>query len=87
MEVQNGNKRKEYIDILNDAESLVYKVEQGLNQSKESIDRAKKSEIKSDLRVLKKLVKKAKPEKITDIQVGEIRQAKDKLEMAARDII
>ncbi|MDY2736670.1 molecular chaperone DnaK, partial [Intestinibacter sp.] len=55
------NKRKEYIDILNDAESLVYKVEQGLNQSKESIDRAKKSEIKSDLRVLKKLVKKAKP--------------------------
>ncbi|MDY2736192.1 Hsp70 family protein, partial [Intestinibacter sp.] len=81
------NKRKEYIDILNDAESLVYKVEQGLNQSKESIDRAKKSEIKSDLRVLKKLVKKAKPEKITDIQVGEIRQAKDKLEMAARDII
>ena len=81
------NKRKEYIDILNDAESLVYKVEQGLNQSKESIDRAKKSEIKSDLRVLKKLVKKAKPEKITDIQVGKIRQAKDKLEMAARDII
>ncbi|MGM9535622.1 MAG: molecular chaperone DnaK [Intestinibacter sp.] len=81
------NKRKEYIDILNDAESLVYKVEQGLNQSKESIDRAKKSEIKSDLRVLKKLVKKAKPEKITDIQVGEIRQAKDKLEMTARDII
>lgn len=81
------NKRKEYIDILNDAESLVYKVEQGLNQSKESIDRAKKSEIKSELRVLKKLVKKAKPEKITDIQVGEIRQAKDKLEMVARDII
>lgn len=81
------NKRKEYIDILNDAESLVYKVEQGLNQSKESIDRAKKSEIKSELRVLKKLVKKAKTEKITDIQVGEIRQAKDKLEMVARDII
>ncbi|MGM9530669.1 molecular chaperone DnaK [Intestinibacter sp.] len=81
------NKRKEYIDILNDAESLVYKVEQGLNQSKESIDRAKKSEIKSELRVLKRLVKKAKPEKITDIQVGEIRQAKDKLEMTARNII
>lgn len=81
------NKRKEYIDILNDAESLVYKVEQGLDQSKESIDRAQKSEIKSELRVLKRLVKKAKPEKITDIQIGEIRQAKDKLEMTARNII
>ncbi|MGN1033807.1 MAG: molecular chaperone DnaK, partial [Intestinibacter sp.] len=81
------NKRKEYIDILNDAESLIYKVEQGLNQSKESIDRAKKSEIKSELRALKKLVKKAKPEKITDIQIGEIRQVKDRLEMTVRDII
>ena len=81
------NKRKEYIDILNDAESNVYKVEQGLDQSKESIDRAQKSEIKSELRTLKRLVKKAKPEKITDIQIGEIRQAKDKLEMTARNII
>lgn len=81
------NKRKEYIDILNDAESIVYKVEQGLDQSKESIDRAQKSEIKSELRTLKRLVKKAKPEKITDIQIGEIRQAKDKLEMTARNII
>ena len=81
------NKRKEYIDILNDAESIVYKVEQRLDQSKESIDRAQKSEIKSELRVLKRLVKKAKPEKITDIQIGEIRQAKDKLEMTARNII
>ena len=81
------NKRKEYIDILNDAESIVYKVEQGLDQSKESIDRAQKSEIKSELRTLKRLVKKAKHEKITDIQIGEIRQAKDKLEMTARNII
>ncbi|MCI6738542.1 MAG: molecular chaperone DnaK, partial [Intestinibacter sp.] len=60
---------------------------QGLDQSKESIDRAQKSEIKSELRTLKRLVKKAKPEKITDIQIGEIRQAKDKLEMTARNII
>ena len=81
------NKRKEYIDILNDAESLIYRVEQGLDQSKDSIDRAKKSEIKSQLKLVKKLVKKAKPEKITDVQIGEIRQAKDKLEMTAKDII
>ena len=58
-----------------------------MDQSKESIDRAQKSEIKSELRTLKRLVKKAKPEKITDIQIGEIRQAKDKLEMTARNII
>ena len=81
------NKKKEYIEILNDAESLIYRVEQGLEQSKDSIDKAKKSEIKSQLKLVKKLVKKAKPEKITDMQIGEIRQAKDNLEMTARDII
>lgn len=81
------NKRKEYIDILNDAESLVYKVEQGLSDSKSSIDKSKKSEIKSDLKALKKLIKRAKPDKITDVQVGEIRQAKEKLEISARDIM
>lgn len=81
------NKRKEYIDILNNAESLVYKVEQGLSDSKSSIDKSKKSEIKSDLKALKKLIKRAKPDKITDVQVGEIRQTKEKLEISARDIM
>ncbi|WP_455543976.1 molecular chaperone DnaK [Intestinibacter sp.] len=80
-------KKKEYIDIINDAEGLVYKVEQGLENSKSSLDRNKKYEIKGNLRSLKKLVKKAKPDKVNDIQMREIRQVKDNLENSAREII
>ena len=81
------DKRKEYIDILNDAESLMYKVEEGLGHSKSGMDRSKKSEIKGNLRNLKKLIKKTKRDNINDIQIGEIIQLKDNLETSARDII
>ena len=81
------DKRKEYIDILNDAESLIYKVEDGLGHSKSGMDRSKKSEIKGNLRNLKKLIKKTKRDNINDIQIGEIIQLKDNLETSARDII
>ena len=54
----------EYIDILNDAESLMYKVEEGLGHSKSGMDRSKKSEIKGNLRNLKKLIKKTKRDNI-----------------------
>lgn len=81
------DKRKEYIDILNDAESLMYKVEEGLGHSKFGMDRSKKSEIKGNLRNLKKLIKKTKRDNINDIQIGEIIQLKDNLETSARDII
>ena len=77
----------EYIDILNDAESLMYKVEDGLGHSKSGMDRSKKSEIKGNLRNLKKLIKKTKRDNINDIQIGEIIQLKDNLETSARDII
>ena len=67
-DLKNGNsqddKRKEYIDILNDAESLMYKVEEGLGHSKSGMDRSKKSEIKGNLRNLKKLIKKTKRDNI-----------------------
>ena len=33
------------------------------------------------------LVKKAKPDKVNDMQIGEIRQVKDNLENSAREII
>lgn len=81
------DKRKGYIDILNDAESLMYKVEEGLGHSKFGMDRSKKSEIKGNLRNLKKLIKKTKRDNINDIQIGEIIQLKDNLETSARDII
>lgn len=80
-------KKKEYIEILNDAETLVYKVEQGLSNSKSAMDRNKKYEIKNNLKSLKKLTKKVKLDKIDNAQIEEILQVKGSLETSARDII
>ena len=65
----------------------MYKVEEGLGHSKSGMDRSIKSEIKGNLRNLKKLIKKTKRDNINDIQIGEIIQLKDNLETSARDII
>ena len=51
------------------------------------MNKNKKSEIKWNLRNLKKLIKKTKRDNINDIQIGEIIQLKDNLETSARDII
>ena len=55
--------------------------------SKSGLDRSKKSEIKGNLRNLKRLVRKAKPDKINNTKISEIRQVKDDLENSAREII
>ena len=60
---------------------------QVIEKKKGRINRTTGEEIKGNLRSLKKLVKKAKPDKINDIQIGEIRQVKDNLENSAREII
>ena len=51
------------------------------------MNKNKKSEIKWNLRNLKKKNKKTKRDNINDIQIGEIIQLKDNLETSARDII
>jgi len=75
--------RSEAIDIRNNAEAYLYKIEQAYHDTGKKLDRSVRSALKADISELKKRIVKAKPEKITPVQAGGIRQAWDKLEQTA----
>ena len=72
--------RREAIDIRNNAEAYLYKIEQAYHDVGKKLDRNLRSALKADISELKKRIVKARPEKMTYVQAGEIRQAWDKLE-------
>jgi molecular chaperone DnaK len=81
------NKRLELIEIRNDAENLVYMVEQRLEAEKSNLPREQYKQIRADKDYCKKLVVKTTPEKITDMQAGEIRAAAEKLRESAAGLL
>ena len=72
--------RREAIDIRNNAEAYLYKIEEAYRNVGKKLDRNLRSALKGDISELKKRIVKARPGKITYAQAGEIRQAWDKLE-------
>ncbi len=70
---------KEAIDIRNNAEAYLYKIEQAYHGISKKLDKNVRAALKADISELKKRIVKAKPEKITYEQAGGIRQAWDKL--------
>lgn len=76
-------KRKAAIDLRNECQNYCLKVSQALTGAKKTLDKPVRSRIKKDLAVLEKLVKKVKPEKMTEEQSAELSQAKERLELSA----
>ena len=72
--------RREAIDIRNNAEAYLYKIEEAYRNVGKKLDRNLRSALKGDISELKKRIVKARPGKITYAQAGEIWQAWDKLE-------
>lgn len=72
-------KRKEAIDTRNDADSLVFQTEKALSEAGDKIDAAAKETVEEDLKRLKELIEKSNPEVMSDGEVEDIKNAKDKL--------
>lgn len=70
---------KEAVDIRNDAEAYLYKIEQVYRDIGKKLDRNVRSELKAGMSELRKRIVKAKPDKITYEQAGEIMQALERL--------
>lgn len=88
MQYENAdNAQQELINIRNDAESFVYKIEALLKEKGDSIEKAQKKQIKGECAELKKMVFKTTPEKITERQAGEIKDAHTRLEENAKTIL
>jgi molecular chaperone DnaK len=78
---------KNWLDIRFESENLVNRVENLLHQHKKEFDRSTRSAIKSNVKQLRKLVAKTKPETITKEQADELSYAKEQLEQSAADLL
>ena len=70
--------RGEFLNIRNEAESLIATAESKLSEHKKDWDRATKKQVKEELNALKRVVAKTPPEKLDEESAGNIKSALDK---------
>lgn len=80
-------RQQELIDIRNQAESYTYAVEKEYEARKASLDKNSAKTLKADLDQLRKLVAKANPDRITEREAGDIREARYRLEQSVSSIL
>jgi molecular chaperone DnaK len=72
-------RRKEAVDVRNDADSMVFQTEKALGEVGDKIDAAAKETVEADLKRLKELIEKSNPEVMSEGEVADIKAAKEKL--------
>ena len=83
MYAAQDNLRRDMMEISNEAQMLLNKAENAVNKVGKKLDKEEKKLIKADCAALRKLLSKAKPEKMTESDLGEIRQAMQRLESSS----
>ncbi len=83
MYAAQDNLRRDMMQISNEAQMLLNKAENAVNKVGKKLDKEEKKLIKADCASLRKLLSKAKPEKMTESDLGEIRQAMQRLESSS----
>ena len=77
------NLRREIMEITNQAQMLLNKAENAVNKVGKKLEKEEKKLIKSDCSELRKLISKVKPDKMTEADLSEIRQAMQRLETSS----
>ena len=73
-------KKKEGVELRNDADSMIFQTEKALSEVGDKLDAADKETVEADIKALKDLVEKVKDnDELTAEQMDEIKAAKDKL--------
>ena len=81
------SRRKERLDLHNQAEVLAYKVDEALSKCKKELDKDEKARVKADLANLRHCLRKDKPEKMNENEEANLRQAKTQLEESANHLM
>ena len=81
------SRRKERLDLHNQAEVLAYKVDEALSKCKKELDKEEKNRIKADVANLRRYLRKDKPEKMNETEEANLRQAKSQLEASANHLM
>ena len=78
-------KRKDGIDAKNEADSMVFQVEQAMNEAGDKLDANDKNEIQADLNALKDTIAKCGDD-LTDQQINGLKSGKEKLMNSAQKL-
>ena len=79
-------KRKEAIDTRNNADSMVFQVENALKEAGDKLDANDKAAVEADLNALKDLLSQTANAEMTDAQVADIKAAQEKMMESAQKL-
>ena len=79
-------KRKEAIDTRNNADSMVFQVENALKEAGDKLDANDKAAVEADLNALKDLLAKTPADDMSEAQVAEIKAAQEKMMESAQKL-
>ena len=79
--------RRESMDIINNANQLLMKAENAMSKAGKKLDKEEKKQIKAQCAELRKLLSKAKPEKMTGGDIAQIRDLMGRLERSSADAV
>lgn len=75
--------RMDAFEAINESKQLINDAQAKLKTEKKTIDKIRKNQINQDIYNLGRLIRKAKPEKMTIMETGEIKNAMDRLKQSA----
>ena len=79
-------KRKDSIDTRNNADSMVFQVENALKEAGDKLDANDKAAVEADLNALKDLLAQTANTEMTDAQVADIKAAQEKMMESAQKL-
>ena len=79
-------KRKEGIDVRNEADSFAFQTEKALNDVGDKVDAAQKATVEDDIKAVRDMLDKTKDQEMTDDQINDLKSAKEKLEKDAQAV-
>ena len=77
-------KRKEAIEVRNDADAMVFQTERALNDVGDKLSSTDKEQVEADVKALKEIVEATDPDAMTDYDVEKIKAAKETLMNSAQ---
>ena len=78
---------KDIMSAMNDARTLIAKVELAMKEKGKQIEKAEKRQIKADITALNKVLFKCKPEKMNENDISELRSTTAHLEASASHLV
>lgn len=81
--VEADSTRMDAFEAINESKQLINDAQAKLKTEKKTIDKMRKNQINQDIYNLGRLIRKAKPEKMTITETGEIKNAMDRLKQSA----